>query len=62
MDACLSMNKNLKLSQSYCQSANITDELLDQMLNDTTNDEIEKSLVLQTGILFENFKIVKMKI
>jgi hypothetical protein len=51
---CLSVKsfKDVCMSQASCDMSkitNITDALIDQMLNDTTNDEIQKSLSIPLG-------------
>ena len=40
------------MSQASCDMSrisNITDDLIDQLLNDTANDEIQKSLTIPLG-------------
>ena len=51
---CLSVKsiKDVCMSLASCDMSrisNITDDLIDQMLNDTTNDEIQKSLTIPLG-------------
>lgn len=43
-DVCMSL-----ASCDMSRISNITDDLIDQMLNDTTNDEIQKSLTIPLG-------------